>query len=231
MKKIKQLYRYTDEVLTDAFNRVVVEVYMLSKKNGYKSFAVCGTEQKVGTTSVAINLAIAMARAGWKTLLIDADMHKKNKRLNDNVEAGLAEYLLDRTKFEEVCWNTEYSKLDYIPGGVETENPISLLCSNKLVELLAYIDNQYDYVIWDLPSVNQEVDAKIVCAKTKATILVSAQYASKSLLKDSKRMIEEAGGNVVGVIANKVEQSEYYHYRKVKKVRKDETGGKQKDEK
>ncbi len=214
MKIIKKLYHYTNEQLTDAYNRVAVEVYMLSQKNGYKSFAVCGSERQIGTTSVAINLAIAMSMAGWRTLLIDADMYKKNKRLSDKCESGLAQYLEGSKGYTDVICETEYSSLDYLPGGNQPTNPIGLLCSNKLHELLANVNEQYDYVIWDLPAVLEEADTKVVCAKTDATILVSAQHASMTLLKEAKESIENAGGNVVGIIGNKIEQSEYKHYRK-----------------
>lgn len=220
MKKIKQLYRYTNEKLVDAYNRVAIEVYMLSQKKGYKFFSICGSEAQTGTTSVAINLAIALSMAGWKTLLIDADMYKENKRLNNDVEYGLAEYLEGSKDYQDVICETEYSSLDYLPGGNKNSNPIGLLCSNKLPELIHNVNEQYDYVIWDLPSVLEATDTKVVCAKTDATILVASQYASIELLKEAKESIENAGGNVVGVIGNKLEQSEYNHYRKVFRKRK-----------
>lgn len=223
MEKTKQLYRYTNAKVTDAYNRVAIEVYMLSQKKGYKSFAICGSEAQTGTTSVAINLAIALSMAGWKTLLIDADLYKENKRLSDEHEFGLAEYLEGSKEYQEVICETEYSALDYLPGGSQTANPIGLLCSNKLPELISKANEQYDYIIWDLPSVLEAADTKVVCSKTDATILVSAQYASIKLLKEVKQNIENAGGNVVGIIGNKLEQAEYKHYRKTfrkKKVKK-----------
>lgn len=231
MEKIKQLYRYTNAKVMDAYNRVAIEVYMLSQKNGYKSFAICGSEPQTGTTSVAINLAIALSMAGWKTLLIDADMYKANKRLNKELEFGLAEYLEGSKELKEVICETEYSALNYLPGGNIKNNPMGLLCSNKLPELLNCVNAEYDYVIWDLPSVLEAADTKVVCAKTEATILVSSQYASINLLKEAKAAIENAGGNVVGVIGNKLEQAEYAHYTKLgrkKKVKKykEKKGGK-----
>lgn len=217
MKKVKQLYRYTDATLMDAYNRVAIEVYMISQQKGYKSFAVCGTESGVGTTSVAINLAIALAMAGWKTLLIDADMYKKNKRLSEDLNGGLAECLGGSVNCQDVICKTEYDTLDYLPGGSNTTNPIGLMCSNKLPELLTSVNSQYDYIIWDLPTLREAPDTKVVCSKTEATILVTSQYASKNLLKDAKEIIENAGGNIVGIIGNKMEQVEYNHYRKIRR--------------
>ncbi len=220
MEKTKQLYRYTNAKVMDAYNRAAIEVYMLSQKKGYKSFAICGSEAQTGTTSVAINLAIALSMAGWKTLLIDADLYKEVKRLSHNCEFGLTEYLAGTKEYHEVISKTEYATLDYLPGGTKAENPLGLLCSNKLPELINKANSQYDYVIWDLPSVLEAADTKVVCSNTDATIIVSAQYASIPLLKETKNSIEAAGGNVVGVIGNKLEQAEYKHYRKVFPKRK-----------
>lgn len=223
MKKVKQLYRYTNATLMDAYNRIAVEVYMMSQAKGYKSFAVCGTEPQMGTTSVAINLAIALGMAGWKTLLIDADMYKENKRLSEDLQCGLVDYLAGCADFQDVICKTEYATLDYLPGGSQTSNSIGLMCSNKLPKLLNEVNSEYDYVIWDLPTVHEAADTKVVCAKAEATLLVASQYASKDMLEDTKVIIENVGGNIVGVIGNKVERAEYNHYRKVrprKKIKK-----------
>ena len=216
MNKVKQLYRYTNPTLMDAYNRVAIEVYMMSQKKGYKSFSICGSEPLTGATSVAINLAIALSMGGWKTLLIDADLHKTNKRLSDNTDYGLSECLAGEIDYQQAICATEYAGLHYMPGGSRIDNPISLMCSNKLPELLEKVNSKYDYIIWDLPSVQEAADTKVVCSKTEATILVSAQYASKDLLKDTFDIIRNAGGNVVGVIGNKLEQTEYDHYRKIR---------------
>lgn len=220
MKKVKQLYRYTNATLMEAYNRIAVEVYMMSQAKGYKSFAVCGSEPQMGTTSVAINLAIALSMAGWKTLLVDADMYKENKRLSEDLQCGLVEYLSGFADYQDVICQTEYATLDYLPGGSQTDNSIGLMCSNKLPKLLSEVNSRYDFIIWDLATVHEAADTKVVCAKTEATLLVASQYASKDMLEYTKEIIENAGGNIVGVIGNKVERAEYDHYKKIRPRKK-----------
>ena len=91
---MKELYRQKNEIVTDAYDRLAVTIHLKNKLYGYKSFMICGSEPGVGTTTTAIELAISMSAAGWKTILIDCDMRKDvaYKRLNENREKGLYEY-------------------------------------------------------------------------------------------------------------------------------------------
>ena len=78
MEKL-EIYKNDSFVLNDSFDQAVMNLHILKKQNGYKSFVICGCEAGDGNTTVAINLAAALASSGWNTVLIDGDMRKKNK--------------------------------------------------------------------------------------------------------------------------------------------------------
>ena len=101
MKKL-DIYRNDNYVLNDAFDQAVMNIHILKKQHGYKSFVITGCETGDGSTTVAINLAAAFASAGYRTVLIDGDMRKKNryKRLNENTSEGLSDYLMDRVPLD-----------------------------------------------------------------------------------------------------------------------------------
>lgn len=211
MKRL-EIYRNDNYVLNDAFDQAVMNLHILKKQNGYKSFLICGCEAGNGTTTVAINLAAALASSGWKTVLIDGDMRKKNryKRLNENVSEGLSDYLMDRVSLDQVICETTTENLSYIPCGELIDNPVRLLCSNKMNVARNELADTYDFIIYDMPAINAAMDAKVIAVNVDATILVSAiGDTTKRGLVDAANALTEVKANLIGTIVNKLEMDEY----------------------
>ena len=214
MKKL-DIYRNDNYVLNDAFDQAVMNLHILKKQNGYKTFVICGCEAGNGTTTVAINLAAALAGSGWKTVLIDGDMRKKNryKRLNENVTEGLSDYLMDRVSLEQIVWETTTENLSYIPCGELIDNPVRLLCSSKMNVAREELSNSYDFIIYDMPAINAAMDAKVIAVNVDATILVSAiGETSKRGLVDAANALSEVKANLIGTIVNKIEMEQYKEF-------------------
>ncbi|MDD5934267.1 MAG: CpsD/CapB family tyrosine-protein kinase [Clostridiales bacterium] len=217
MKKLLDLYRHKNQTLNDAFDRIVVNIHLQKQKNGYKSFLLVGTEPMVGTTTIAINLAISLSVSGWKTILIDGDMRKdiEFKRLNEEAEINLSDYLSGHAEQEDIIYDTNWELLDYIPCVGKEESPVRLLCSTQMELLLKNLEEEYDFIIFDLPSMNSAVDSHILAAKCDAVCLVaSLGDSSKTSLFDAKKTLDGIGANTIGVIANKVDKREYKQHMK-----------------
>ena len=213
MKKLKNIYQSENSILNDAFDRVVAQIHIKKQKENMSTFAICGTQPKVGTTSVAINLAISMAVSGWKTLLIDCDLRKigNEKRLNEREDIGMMEYLNQQANLEEVLCSTNYEMLHYIPSGSGEHNVVSALCSVRMQELMQKLEKEYDYVIMDMPAMSTTVDAGIVGNIVNGVVMVTSQqngYTVKAI-KDAKRELERVDANILGIVVNQVEEDEY----------------------
>lgn len=212
--KVKKLdiYRNDNYVLNDAFDQAVMNLHILKKQNGYKSFVICGCEAGDGTTTVAINLAAALASSGWKTVLIDGDMRKKNryKRLNENVSEGLSDYLMDRVELSKVICETTTENLSYIPCGELIDNPVRLLCSNKMTVARNELADMYDFIIYDMPAVNAAMDAKVIAVNVDATILVTGiGETTKAGLVEAANSLTDVKANLIGTIVNRLDMDEY----------------------
>lgn len=218
MEKKIELYQVKDQTVNDAFDNMVVEVHLKKQMYGHQSFLLSGSEPGAGTTTMAINLAIAMAEAGRKTVIVDLDMRKeqKYKRLNCETEYGLAELLKENTALDSVIYETNQKNLDYIPAaGKVVENPVRLLCGNRIEQFLEELKGRYDYIFIDMPSIHSAPDAKILAGKIDGVIVVAAQGKTlKTRLKESVKSLKESGANVLGVVLNHVERVEYKHYMK-----------------
>ncbi len=211
MEKL-EIYKNDNFVINDAFDQVVMNLHIQKKQNGYRSFVICGCETGDGSTTVAINLAAAIAESGWKTVLIDGDMRKKNKykRLNENASLGLSDHLLGRTSLDNVIYETTTNRLSYIPCGELISNPVRLLCSSKMNEVMEELMGAFDYVIFDMPAVNASMDAKVIAVNVDATILVSSiGKTSKKGLVEAANALTEVKANIIGTIVNNTDMDQY----------------------
>ncbi len=207
-----EIYKNDNYILNDAFDQAVMNLHILRKQNGYKSFVISGCEAGNGTTTVAINLAAALASSGLKTVLIDGDMRKKNryKRLNENAGIGLSDYLLDNAALDSIIYETTTDNLFYIPCGELIDNPVRLLCSKKMEKLSKELAISCDFIIYDMPAVNAAMDAKVIAVNADATILVSAiGETTKKGLIDAANSFLEVHANLVGTIINRTDMKQY----------------------
>ncbi len=212
MSKIIDFSTNTNCITHEAIERIIVEMHLIKQKNGSKKFILSGCEPEVGTTTIAINLAITMASAGWKTILIDGDLRKKlkYKRSNNEPELGLTDYLLNEITYLDATYDTNLKHLHYIPSGSKRINPISLLCSDKVDELMNQLSKDYDYIIMDMPSITTSVDPNVMASKMDGVILVS-EYAKTDIrsIKESRDILNKSGGKLTGIILNRIKSNEY----------------------
>lgn len=217
MENTINFYRSDSQLMNDAIDRIVVEVHGMKHKGKRerKSILLTGCSPESGTTTLAINLSIALSTANWKTLLVDCDLRKgmKYKRLNADEKKGLSDYLNQDCELNEIISGTNYDTLDYITCGSETESPVRLLCSVQMEHFLEEMRNEYDYIIFDCPSLNVVSDANILFPYVDGIALVSAMNkTSKRQLGDALDKVEKYEEKYYGMIINQVELSDYRKY-------------------
>lgn len=212
MEERIDFYRSDSQLMNDAVDRIVVEFYRRKRENGDKTFLLTGCSSEVGTTNICISLAIALSVAGWKTMLVDCDMRKDNrfKRLNENKHLGLVDYLSEGVKIEDITWKTGYEGLSYIPCGNHSDSPVRLLCSNRMEHFVDVLKQEYDFVIFDFPSIDIVPDAEILIPYIDAAALVAAlRKTTKRQLNDAKMLMESFQEKYAGLIINRVEMMQY----------------------
>lgn len=215
-KKI-DFYGNDNQIMNDAIDRILVKIHGEKKRTGAKTFLMTGCGTGVGTTTLSINLAIALSLAGWKTLLVDCDLRKGSvyKRPGNDQEKGLAEFLNGDIKKQDLSYDTNYENLDYIPNGCACKTPVRLLCSSKMEEFMKENKEEYDYIIYDLPSVNVVSDAEILFPLVDGIILVAGMNrTTKRQVREARQKACREMERYLGIIVNSVEISQYRKYRK-----------------
>jgi capsular exopolysaccharide synthesis family protein len=176
---------------------------------GHDSKTLCVTSPSPGDgkSTVASNLAIAMAQTDQRILLIDADMRKPTQHLIFEVDPrrGLASILADRGPFADAIVGAGVERLDLLPCGPLPANPVELLNNGFFAELLDELKTRYDKIIIDSPPVMPVADARVIAATSDATILVlRAERSPRRLSLAARNELWRVRAKRLGVVVNGV---------------------------
>jgi capsular exopolysaccharide synthesis family protein len=160
-----------------------------------------------GKSTTSVNLAISFARAGFRTLLIDADTRnsvmsgtfKSNERYQ-----GLTSFLSGNAELSDVICDTSIDNLMIIPAGQVPPNPTSLIQNDNFKAMIETVRGLYDYVIIDTPPLGLVIDAAILAHHSDASLLVTkAGEDRRRTVTKLKEQLEQSGSVFLGVILNK----------------------------
>lgn len=204
--------------VTEAFNTLAALLETRTKEQGGRLFAVTSSVPGEGKSTVSCNLAVALARAGSRVLLVDGDLRRgtQHKLFNVNNELGLTTYLQGGTDTIDTMMSaTDVENLTLMPSGAPMQNPIPFLHAERFHALLRDLRGWYEYVIVDLPPVKSAADPLIVAPLADAVLLVTAaSQTRKDDVTYAKRMIRSVNAKMVGCVLTKarIRSGGYYYY-------------------
>lgn len=204
---------------TEQYRTLGTNLETICEKTGLKDVVMTSSLKGEGKTTTSSNLAVIMAKAGYRTLLVDTDLRKPKVNLTFglNKSPGLSN-LLSSPKLDiasAIVPLEEVENLFILCSGAIPNNPTELLNSNRMTELIALFRESYDFVIYDMPPVLMVTDALIVSKKVDGTLLVvREQVSEKRAVKRSKQLLDLADATILGVIYNGVhaKEGDYYYY-------------------
>ena len=140
-----------------------------------------------GKSFVAINTAISLSLTGAKVIILDFDLRrpKIGKQLGIFANTGLSNYLINTATIKDIITpHPTIENLSVITSGAIPPNPAELIGGQKLLDLINYLKENFDYVIIDSPPIAAVTDAKILAIVAHATLyIVRHNYTSRSFLK------------------------------------------------
>jgi succinoglycan biosynthesis transport protein ExoP len=219
----------------EAFRALRTNLQFLRLEKKGRVFLITSAFVQEGKTVNAINLALIMAQAGNKVLLVDADLRKPlvHKYYGLSLGPGLTDYVLGNYRWNEVA-NTisdimlgdfgiddilktpGMDTLHIITAGTKPPNPSEILTSNRFKEFLKEASKDYNFIFIDAPPVMPVADASDIAALADGVILVyMTGKIGRGVLKRVKANLENVDAKLTGVILNKVKSDtgpEYYQY-------------------
>ena len=177
-----------------------------AKKNDLKVFLVTSAAPGEGKSTIAANIAMALAMRGSKVVLMDCDLRNPSVRERLNMPEdgpGLYEFLAGKNKLRDVIlWNETY-KMHVVPGGEAVQNGSELIDSPKMYELLNYLKEKVEYVILDTAPVGVLTDTAVLAEAADAALFVVKQdYANRSSILEGIDQLAESKIYISGCILN-----------------------------
>ncbi len=203
--------------INEQFKSIRSNLLFSSIDHDIQSIVVTSEKPEAGKNTIAANLAVVYAQAGYLTLLLDGDMRKPTQHYHfqtDN-QFGLSSLITSNCTINEAITKTEVEGLDLMPSGPTPPNPSELIVSQRFKNLHYTLNDYYDFVIIDTPPVNSVTDAQIFSEIAgNAVMVVDVNNNNRREVKRAKSLIEKSGARILGVILNKVESDNqrYYEY-------------------
>ncbi|OHB60363.1 MAG: hypothetical protein A2167_00400 [Planctomycetes bacterium RBG_13_46_10] len=200
----------------EAYRTIRTAVFFGAPKDEAKTILVTSPMPADGKTTLASNMAIAMAQAGQRVLILDADFRKPMQhrifKLNHE-NRGLSSVLAGAARLEDAIHQTEVKGLDLLACGPEVPNPAEILNSDTFAKLLERLSNKYDRIVIDSPPVMPVTDAQILAAICDITLLVlRAEKSTRRNCLQAKHGLLSVGAHVLGVVVNDVPKKGHYGY-------------------
>ena len=186
--------------------------------NNLKVIAVTSVDPSEGKSTTSTNIAWAFARAGYKTLLIDADI--RNSVMSGVFKSrekitGLTDYLAGTQDLSHGLCETDVENLFVVQSGAVSPNPTALLQSANFERMIETLRKYFDYIIVDTAPIGVVIDAAIIVQKCDASVLVAeAGVAKRREVQKAKSQLEHTGKPFLGVVLNKfdVQREKYGSY-------------------
>ena len=213
-KKKKQASNQLE--VQNASKTLYANIRFLSVDDPIQSIVITSSIPNEGKTTTAINLAQAIATAGKRVLLVEADMRRRSlaAALHVHSNAGLYAVLSDQASITQAIVGTNTPNLSFLDVEPGIPNPADLIASRRFKRLARTFEEHFEYVIYDTPPVGTFVDAAVLSTIADATIMVvRPNMAKRADVAHAYEQLKKADANVIGICATFVEGagSEYYY--------------------
>lgn len=201
---------------SEAFRVLRTNVLFSSASEGGQTVLVTSTGPGEGKSLVAGNLAMSLAQAGRRVLLIDADLRKPKVHTVYQIdqEPGLSNVMVGNSKASEAVKKSPVPGLWVLPAGRIPPNPAELLGAQRFADFLGSLKTHFDWIVIDSPPVMAVADASVIASlATGVLFVVGAEMTSRYAARRAVEQIESSRGRFFGAVLNRVdlERNAYYY--------------------
>jgi polysaccharide biosynthesis transport protein len=207
-------------VVSAAYRMLQANLRFISLDGQIKSVVISSAVPQEGKSTIAANLAVAMAQLGRRTLLIDADLYHPSQHQIWQLPngEGLSNLVVAQAAAHDVIHRV-MDNLDVLPSGLLPPNPLALLDSQRMANLVKTLSADYDFVVIDSSPLLVEAAALSLGKLADGLVLVARPGVLDShSAKIAKELLGQSGQRVLGLVINSAvlagepSPSPYYDY-------------------
>lgn len=170
-----------------------------------KTIVVTSGNKGEGKSFCVWNLGKSLADNNRRVLLVDGDMYKAklSKKLNVFDQSGLSDILISEKNPMEFVFETIHPNLFILPTGILPPNPIELINSDRMHEIIKLLEKRFDMVIFDTPPVLLLSDSRIIGSMCNGVVvIIRSGLTKKKDLEATMELLKQANIHVLGTILN-----------------------------
>ncbi|MEH1848456.1 MAG: polysaccharide biosynthesis tyrosine autokinase [Nostoc sp.] len=213
--------------LGNAYQILQVNLKFLRSDKPLKSIVVTSSVAKEGKSDVSANLAVTMAQAGRRVLLVDADMrHPIQHHIWGLTNAmGLSNVIVGEVSLDAAVQEV-MPNLEVLTSGILPPNPVAMLDSQRMATLISNFGRDYEFVIFDTPPLSGIADAAVLSTLTDGILLVVRPgVVDLNSANSAKEFLTQSGQKVLGIVINDVntknEPNNYFYDTKKRQIEQD----------
>ncbi len=187
---------------------------LFSPENRPHSILVTSAVAGEGKSTTSVNLAIALAHTGARTLILELDMRRPQlaTRLALRSDRGISRYLSGQSQFHTEIQPSGISNLFVVTAGPIPPNPPELIGSARMATALELLQRHFDFVIIDGPPVTPLTDALVIAPQVNGVVLVVDGRTAKDSAQRGRNLLRSVDANVLGVVINNVKLDHQGYY-------------------
>jgi capsular exopolysaccharide synthesis family protein len=203
------------EMYWESYRSLRTSLLLSSSERKPSSILVTSAEPAEGKSTTAVNLAIALAQTGARTLIVELDMRRPKLAglfgLTDT--HGMSRYLSGHSPLNTEIRETRIPNLCIVPAGPMSPNPPELVGSARMQRALQLLGEYFHFVVIDAPPLMAVTDAVILSPQVTGVVLVvRAGKTATGVVQKARNLLRTVDANILGVVVNgaRLEPSSQY---------------------
>ncbi|MGZ8637341.1 MAG: polysaccharide biosynthesis tyrosine autokinase, partial [Actinomycetota bacterium] len=209
--------------VSESYRALRTTVQFLAEQAGARSIMIASAIDQEGKTTTAANLAVVLAQAGKRVILLSGDLRKPklNRFFNNNftggaaTERGLTNVIAGDIAMQDAIRPSGIENLRLVLSGPISGSPAEVAASERMAKLLGALRDGADFTIIDTAPLLLVTDALAMAPNVDAVLLVASAETDRGSVARARVELDQVGANVIGAVLNKFDPSKAgaYGYR------------------
>ncbi|MBC8159966.1 MAG: CpsD/CapB family tyrosine-protein kinase [Roseiflexaceae bacterium] len=199
----------------EAYRTLRTNIQFSSLDNPLHTLLVTSTAPDEGKSTTICNLAVAMAQAEQRVILVECDLRRPSLHTLFGLpnEQGLTSLILEADQPLLPLHATEVPGLMLLTSGPLPPRPADILGSRRMEQLIARLRGEADVILFDTPPVVAVTDAAVLATRVDGVLLVlQAHKTSRERARQARQILEKVKANIIGVVLNGADAEQGYGY-------------------